>query len=161
MLPVSYAHNGQVVRMCVLYLELLADVAFNAVYGVTFTDQMLLIVIFVMQILLRVVILFTFFILLWQTELLRIGLLGMAFKKFKGLFIVSCVCTGILAAVRVPRLQGSTDEYLWDAGQRAGHVIHSFASVVFYYAYVKASLRLSLPDFYKPELWANAAVEIF
>uniref|UniRef100_A0A0G4FL12 Transmembrane protein 138 n=1 Tax=Chromera velia CCMP2878 TaxID=1169474 RepID=A0A0G4FL12_9ALVE len=126
------------VVMHLLFGFLIADMVLNTTFEIGFPakedENIELVAIFCIQAILRVFTVLCFFTLLWQTFLLRIGLLSYAFQKFKLVFFVSIVSLVVLLVVRIPRL---------------------VVSIAYYVVYLRAAFRLGRPYFYKAELWTE------
>lgn len=104
------------------------------------------------QILTKALMVFIFFVLLWQTFLLRIGLLIPALTRFKSVIISFIIAFGFFLGARCPRFLHMDEEtpYIMSTTNYALTICNILASLANYCFIIKSVFHLGSPGLYKP-----------
>ncbi|CAD7963164.1 unnamed protein product [Amoebophrya sp. A25] len=99
-----------------------------------------------------------YFTLLWNTFLLRFGLLGEAFVIFRSIYLIGMLRLILMLASRIPRLLAAVGDWkitdYWDNDAYVAlYTVHTLVSVVYYAVYLRATNSLGKSRFYSAELW--------
>uniref|UniRef100_A0A7M5V950 Transmembrane protein 138 n=2 Tax=Clytia hemisphaerica TaxID=252671 RepID=A0A7M5V950_9CNID len=143
----------------VVYLQfflLLIDILINSFAEIFRADNVVLLVLFVIQdvgLLLSLIVLFLVF---FNTFVFRAGVIFLLVRKFKTTLL--CIILYLMLSVglhiwTMSRKWGDDIKYIWFNGFQALYAIQRIVSVVYYFTYKRAMVKLSDPKYYRDTEW--------
>jgi len=134
----------------------LIDISINSFAEIFRADNVVLLVLFVIQdvgLLLSLIVLFLVF---FNTFVFRAGVIFLLVRKFKTTLL--CIILYLMLSVglhiwTMSRKWGDDIKYIWFNGFQALYAIQRIVSVVYYFTYKRAMVKLSDPKYYRDTEW--------
>ncbi|GMH65651.1 hypothetical protein TrLO_g14473 [Triparma laevis f. longispina] len=165
------SHRWFLVKICFMLLLCLGDLGLNS--SVEFDDftkgdtstnaKNILVLVFGLQLVLQISTFLTLFLMMGDTYLFRVGLLGVLAKQFTGVLLLHPFYIGYTMALggyRVAELhkEGFEMNQLWELPYFVPlSVCHKIVAAIYYVANLRSTIKLGSPLYYNKDAW----VEIF
>ncbi|GMI52162.1 hypothetical protein TeGR_g450 [Tetraparma gracilis] len=150
------------VLLCLCDLGLNSSLEFDDFVGSNTDDDAknILVLMFGLQMVIQISIFLTLFLMMGDTYLFRVGLLGVLAKQFTGVLLLHPLYIGYTMALggyRVTEMHGDTTvAELWTLpGFTPLSVIHKIVAAVYYVANLRSTIKLGSPLFYNKDAWVN------
>jgi len=150
------------VGLCLLDLGLNSSLEFDDFIGAnTSADaKNILVLLFGLQLVIQISIFLTLFLMMGDTYLFRVGLLGVLAKQFMGVLLLHpfyVAYTMALGGYRVSEMHGTvTVAGLWDVPFFIPvSVVHKIVAAVYYVANLRSTIKLGSPLYYNKNEWTS------
>lgn len=159
-MPVVRGNDMQVSRyrlvLCLQLLLLAIDLFVNSFSGLFASQNVVLLVLYIVQDTNLVFELIILFLLFFNTYVFRAGLVTLLIRKFKTAIVFSCVYLALCLVLHVWTLNlqwGEDNAFIWEDGVQAVYVLHRVASFIYYYMYMRTAWKLGDPMYYRNSEW--------
>mmetsp|Transcript_4166 Transcript_4166/g.7789 ORF Transcript_4166/g.7789 Transcript_4166/m.7789 type:complete len:201 (-) Transcript_4166:62-664(-) len=164
------SHRWFLVKICFMGLLCLGDLGLNS--SVEFDDfvkgdtsdnaKNILVLVFGLQLVIQISTFLTLFLMMGDTYLFRVGLLGVLAKQFTGVLLLHPLYIGytmLLGGYRVTELHKDVEiSGLWELPYFIPlSVCHKIVAAIYYVANLRSTIKLGSPLYYNKDAW----VEIF
>ena len=158
--------NSYLFKFSCMLILLGADLALNSSleYDLYRQNEEIALIMFGIHVIVQILTFLTLFLMLCDTYLFRVGLLGILFSHFRQVLLmypVYIVSTILLGGFRLRYILDGNK--LWDIHRIlpffASSSIHKFLAVIFYLLNTRAALKLADPNFYEKDQWVQLYYE--
>lgn len=152
------------VILCLLDLGINSSVEFDDFVGDSRDEDAnnVLVLMFGLQLVVQVSIFLTLFLMMGDTYLFRVGLLGVLAKQFLGVLLLHPFYIGytmLLGGYRVSEMTSDTDlgvGALWDLdGFMPLSVVHKIVAAIYYVSNLRSTIKLGSPLYYNKDAWVD------
>ena len=142
----------------VLQLVLIGVDIFSNSFSVLFgpSNSIVLLVLYLIQDICLIFSLVLLFLVFFNTFAFKAGLISLLVKKFAATLLVGVVYSLLTISFHIWNLSirwQSINEYGWNDGLQAVHVLQKLLAIVYYYLYKRAALRLGNSKYYENSEW--------
>ena len=142
----------------VLQLVLIGVDIFSNSFSVLFgpSNSIVLLVLYLIQDICLIFSLILLFLVFFNTFAFKAGLISLLVKKFAATLLVGVVYSLLTISFHIWNLSirwQSINEYGWNDGLQAVHVLQKLLAIVYYYLYKRAALRLGHTKYYENSEW--------
>lgn len=146
--------------LCLQFLLLAIDLVVNSFSGLFATEDVVLLVLYIVQDASLVFEIIILFLLFFNTYVFRAGLVTLLIRKFKSAIVLCFVYLTLCLVYHIWTLKlqwGDENAFVWrDDGVQAVYVLHRVTSVVYYYMYMRTVWKLGDPMYYRNSEWLQA-----
>lgn len=143
----------------VVYLQLFLlfiDIFVNAFGELFRSNDVVILVIFVIQDVCLLLALIVLFLVFFNTFVFQAGLIFLLVRKFKPTIMCIVLYLTLSVALHVwtmHRKWGDGIEYIWIDSFQALYAIHRVVSTIYYFTYKRAMVKLADPRYYRDTEW--------
>jgi len=143
----------------VVFLQLLlliTDLFINSFGDLFKKNNVVLLVLFVIQDVCLILSLIVLFLVFFNTFVFQAGFIHLLVRKFRT--SICCIVLYLILSVALhiwtmSRKWGDEIKYIWDVSFQVLYTIQRFTSVIYYFIYKRAMIKLSDPRYYRNTEW--------
>ena len=142
----------------VFQLILIGVDIFSNSFSVLFapSNSIVLLVLYLIQDICLIFSLILLFLVFFNTFAFKAGLISLLIKKFAATLAIGVLYLVVTVSFHIWNLSirwQRTNEYGWNDGLQAVHVLQKLLAIVYYYLYKRAALRLGNSKYYENSEW--------
>jgi hypothetical protein len=142
--------------LCLQLLLLAIDLFVNSFSGLFASEDVVLLVMYIVQDANLVFEMIILFLLFFNTYVFRAGLVKLLVRKFKTAIAFCLIYLLLCLAFHAWSLKeqwGKKNAFVWEGGVQALYVLQRFASFIYYYMYMRTAWKLGDPMYYRNSQW--------